>query len=267
VALTRFVVLTGGALAQSRLKYDFEFEGSKALMLCGFIPNAIENLGPRYSVSKCNCIFKRNTPHWEETKNNFVVCAGLSLNDPKSQVFVNACLRHSDFMVLIRKGQNGRVIRSTENIWASRTRHAPTRAGLKKVPWESAPEPTLFKDTLLEEAQPLISNTERMQDCFQIAIVDSSDGELEDLVNKLVLIWLKVYEVEDMMGLLSLIGNPYIYGGELELNVKRGESDFPLVPNLELDVLSSYKRLWQTVPREGRLVDDESKMKTFAVQP
>lgn len=247
----------GGGLAQSDTKYDLGYERSCVLSLCGFICNAIEDVGPRYQIEKCNCIFDRNTPHWSETKNNLIICAALSIQDPKSQPFVNACLRHPDFMMFIKKGEKGRVIRTKNRIGASRVRQATTRAGLKKTPWEEAEEPLYFMDNVLEQSVPRISATQKIEDCFQVAIIDCGEGEVKDFVDKLVKIWLKVYGLDDFRDLLFTVGEAYIEVGEIQL----GEKEKRLIKNREEDILKSYKLMWGRGPREGHLADDEAEIK------
>lgn len=253
VALTRYALLTGSNLAQSQMRYQFEYDTARALTICGFIPNVIEDFGPRYSVQKGNCCFQRNTPHWSEVKTNYVICVGLSLNDEKSQLFVNACLRHPDLKILARKGVDGRIIKP-KKLCGSRTREASTRAGLKNAPWGDS---KFYSDTLLEETWPVVGSSLKIQDCFQLAILDDGDGTMVDFIDKLIKLWYQVYQVEDFRGLFSGIGNVYLDNGELELNEHWEPTKYPLVPNVETDMLYSYQRLWGKEPSEGKLVDDE----------
>ncbi|KAJ7177654.1 hypothetical protein C8R46DRAFT_663662 [Mycena filopes] len=253
VSLTRFAVINMNGLSQSNLKYDFPYDGSKVLSLCGFIPNSIDTFPPRSAVSKCNCVYN-GVPHWEETSVTYVVCAGLALSDPKSQVFVNACLRDPTMMVLVRKGAGGRIIRSTDRIWAERMRHANTRAGLRTAEWDPA-RTVYYQDSVLEEAQPKVFHDQALEDCFQIALFDGGQGSMADFIAKITSIWLeKVYNLADQMALFADIAVPFVKSGELELDCrKRGAA--VVVPNLELDVLMAYKRLWGKAPAE--LVDDD----------
>ncbi|PPR03389.1 hypothetical protein CVT24_012514 [Panaeolus cyanescens] len=257
VALTRYSLLTASGLAQSYTKYNHGYQGSRELSLCGFIPNTIDRLGPRYTVEKSNRFFdRRNTPLWTEIQTNYIICAGLSLTDPKTQLFVNACLRHPDFMVMCRKGPNGRIIR-TKPLCGNRVRKATTRAALKNTPWDPT-EDIVFQDSVLEEAWPLLSRDTHLQDCFQIAIMDGGEGEMEDFVQKLVKVWFQVYGVDDIHGLLKAIGNPYTESGELEVEMERlATHTDPIIPNLEFDIQKSYMRLWARTPDDGRLADDE----------
>jgi len=163
-------------------------------------------------------------------------------------------------MVLCRKGSNGRLIRSRPLCW-TQVRKADTRAGLKAAPWNSY-ETVYFEDSLLEEAQPLVGPNRQLDDCFQIAIVDGGEGEVEDFVDKLAKLWYQVYEVEDIRGLLVEIGGPLLEDGELEIETRKKKNRLPLIPNMELDVMKSYRRLWGKGPREGRLVDDEVYLQT-----
>jgi hypothetical protein len=260
VALTRFVVITqnGRNIAQSSLKYEFEYEGARTLVLCGFVPNAMVSLGPRFTISKTKCTFERNIHHWAETQTNQVICAGLSLTDPKSQAFVNKCLKHPDFMVLVRKGANGRIIRSTPKIWAEKVREAHSKAELAKISWDSVKHVAYFQDSVLEEAKPIISVLgDRVDDCLQVAIVDRGKGEMADFVLKLEQIWLEVYEVESLAELLAEIGDPLLDSGEIELKANKATE---MVPNVEEDVVKSYKRLWGVVPKT--LADDEYPIRT-----
>lgn len=264
MALTRYALLSGGSLAQSHTKFEFKYEGSRQLSLCGFIPNVIEDVGTRNRVEKCNCFIKKNRPHWTETKLNNAMCVGLSLTDPKTQLFVNACLRRSDFMVLCRKGSDGRLIRS-KPLCGTEVRKADTRAGLKKTPW-SQKDAIYFQDSILEEARPIISYGKALGDCFQVAIVDGGDGDVQNFVDKLVKIWYQIYEVEDFRELLVLIGQPYLDTEELEVDEIQRPYSIPIIPNIELDVLTSYKKLWGRAPREGRLVDDEIQIEMVAIK-
>ncbi|KAJ6624702.1 hypothetical protein B0H10DRAFT_715431 [Mycena sp. CBHHK59/15] len=254
VTLTRFVVLNMNGLSQSNLKYDIPYSGSKVLSLCGFLPNAIDTFPPRSVISKCNCVYN-GAPHWEETGVSYVLCAGLSLTDPKSQVFVNACLRDPSLMVIVRKGAEGRIIKSTDRVWAERMRHANTRAGLRVAEWDPA-QTVYYQDSVLEEARPQVSVGERITDCFQLVIVDGGEGSMADLVHKITQIWLeKVYNVDDAMALIAVVAMPYVNSGELEIDCRKKRGPTIIVPNLEADVLAAYKRLWGQAPAE--LADDD----------
>jgi hypothetical protein len=243
-------------LSQSRLKYEIPYDGSKILSLCGFIPNSIDAFPPRSVITKCNCVFN-GVPHWEETGVSYVICAGLSLTDPKSQIFVNACLRDPTLMVLVRKGVDGRIIRSAERIWAERMRNANTRAGLRTAPWDVS-RTVYYQDTVLEEAQPQVYEGEVLADCFQVVLVDGGDGSMADLVKKISQIWLeKVYKIEDIMTLIGDIAMPFIDSGELEIDRRKKRGPVIIVPNLEMDVHAAYKRLWGYAPVELTADDDD----------
>ncbi|KAJ7616364.1 hypothetical protein DFH06DRAFT_1239171 [Mycena polygramma] len=254
VSLTRFVVLNMNGLSQSNLKYEIPYEGSKVLSLCGFIPNSIDVFPPRFVVTKCNCVYN-GVPHWEETSVSYVLCAGLSLSDPKSSVFVNACLRDPTLMVIVRKGAAGRVIKSTERIWAERMRHANTRAGLRKAAWDPA-RTVYYQDSVLEEARPKIYDDQGLEDCFQLVLVDGGEGSMADFVKKVSTIWLeKVYNLTDAVELIGDIAIPIVKSGELEIKYRGRRGPAMVVPNLEADLLTAYKRLWGKAPAE--LVDDD----------
>ncbi|KIM41427.1 hypothetical protein M413DRAFT_18954 [Hebeloma cylindrosporum] len=255
VALTRYAILSGSGLAQSYLRYDFGYDGYHSLALCGFIPNNIEDLGPRYSIKKDNSFNKHDRPQWTETKSNYAICVGLSLTDPRSQEFVNACLRHPDLQVLCRKGRDGRLIRS-KPLLGTQTRVAESRAALKTKQWDVR-NAMYFNDTILQDALPVVSATQRLEDCFQVAIVDDGDGDMQDFVDKLEKIWFEVYDAEALGDLLRDIGGPYLHSKELEFDDTRTKPHSPLMPTTEPDILVSYERLWGRAPREGRLVDDE----------
>jgi hypothetical protein len=49
--LTRYALLTRVPLSQTYLKYDFSFDGSRELILAGFIPNDIPLTSPRYATT------------------------------------------------------------------------------------------------------------------------------------------------------------------------------------------------------------------------
>ncbi|KAJ7236856.1 hypothetical protein B0H12DRAFT_1139714 [Mycena haematopus] len=254
VTLTRFVVLNMNGLSQSNLKYEIPYDSSKVLSLCGFIPNSIDVFPPRSVVSKCNCVYN-GVPHWEETAVSYVLCAGLSLTDPQSSVFVNACFRDPSLMVIVRKGPAGRVIKSTERIWAERIRHSNTRAGLRTAKWDPA-RTVYYQDSVLEEACPRVYGKEVLEDCFQIVLVDGGEGSMEDFVQKISDIWLdQVYKAADAMELIADIAIPIVTSGELEINCREKRGSAVVVSNLETDVLAAYKHLWGKAPVE--LVDDD----------
>ncbi|KAJ6467209.1 hypothetical protein C8R47DRAFT_1152960 [Mycena vitilis] len=254
VSLTRFVVLNMNGLSQSNLKYEIPYEGSKVLSLCGFIPNSIDIFPPRFVVTKCNCVYN-GVPHWEETSVSYVLCAGLSLSDPKSSLFVNACLRDPTLMVIVRKGAAGRVVKSTERIWAERMRHANTRAGLRKAAWDPS-RTVYYQDSVLEEARPKIYDDQGLEDCFQLVLVDGGEGSMADFVKKVSTIWLeKVYNLTDAGELIGDIAIPIVKSGELEIKYRGRRGPAMVVPNREADLLTAYKRLWGNAPTE--LVDDD----------
>jgi len=255
VALTRHALLSGSDLAQSHIRYDFGYDGYHSLALCGFIPNKIEDFGPRYSIKKDNGYNKHHRPQWSETKSNYAICVGLSLTDPKSQGFVNACLRHSDLLVLCRKGRNGRLIRS-KPLLGTQTRIAESRAALKEKPWDVR-NAMYYQDTILQDALPMVSTSQRLEDCFQVAIIDDGEGNMQDFVDKIEKIWFEVYDAEKLGDLLRDIGGPYLQRKELEWDNTRTKPQSPLMPTTEPDIMVSYERLWGRAPREGRLVDDE----------
>ena len=187
---------------------------------------------------------------------NPVVCVGLSLTDPKSQAFVNKCLKHPDFMVLVKKGANGRIIRSLPNICAVKIRKGHSKAELATIPWDSTTDAVYFRDSILEEARPIISVLgDVLEDCLQVAIVDRGEGEMEDFVLKLEQVWLEVYGVEDRDKLLEAVGSRLVNDGEIEFRSDKIKEDFPIVPNVEQDVMKSYKRVWGVEPKA--LADDE----------
>ncbi|KAK7042185.1 FAD-binding-3 domain-containing protein [Favolaschia claudopus] len=254
VSLTRFVVFNMNGLNQSALRYEFPYDGAKVLSLCGFIPNSIDTFPPRSVISKCNCIYN-GQPHWEETSVSYVLCAGLSLNDPSSGAFVNACLRDPSLMVVVRKGAKGRVIKSVERVWAERMRQANTRAGLRIASWDPA-RTVYYQDSVLEEACPRVFGTEVLEECYQLVLVDGGAGSMADFVKKLSDIWLeKVYEVGDVMELMMQLALPIVKSGELEIKYKGKRGPAMVVGNIEMDVLAAYKKLWGRTPAE--LVDDD----------
>ncbi|KAF8145949.1 hypothetical protein K438DRAFT_2028485 [Mycena galopus ATCC 62051] len=254
VALTRFVVLNINGLSQSNLKYEIAYNGSKVLSLCGFIPNSIDVFPPRSVVSKYNYVYN-GAPHWEETSISYVLCAGLSLSDPMLSVFVNACLRDPSLIVIVRKGATGRIIRSIERVWAERMRHTNTRAGLRTAECDPACR-VYYQDSILEEACPRVYDTEVLEDCFQLVLVNDGDGSMADFVKKVSGIWLdKVYKAADTVELITDIAIPIVKSGKLEIDSRGKRGPAVVVSNLETDVLAAYKCLWGKAPVE--LVDDD----------
>ncbi|KAJ7628768.1 hypothetical protein FB45DRAFT_43980 [Roridomyces roridus] len=262
VEFTRYVVLTMPGINQSHLKYEWpSYTGSKVLTLCGFLPNAIDDFGQRSVVSKCNCVYD-GQPHWAETVTSYVLAGGLPLSDPKAQEFVNKCLRDPKLMVLVRKGREGRVIRSAPRIWAERVRHASTRAGLRAAEWDPA-STIYYQDSVLEEACPkltvVVDNRDTdhrgIEDCFQLVIVDGGEGTMAEFVERLSRVWLEeVYGCKDVMGLMGEIAMPYVTSEEIEFS-RTGKGTAFVVSNSETDVLTAYKKLWGKAPAE--LADDD----------
>jgi hypothetical protein len=215
------------------------------IAICGFIPNGIDRPQPRYTVSKCNCAFKTNTAHWMETKRSFRVFAGLSLKDPKSHLFVNACLRHPDFMMMVRKGADGKIIKVPKDIWAMKTREAPTKAGLQKVSWDSCHQTVHMTDGILYEAQPIIAHFQaRIQDCLQVVIFDGGEGEWVDFLRKVRDVWYGVYKVNNVDELVKEISGPYFVSEDLEVMDTWGPGVYPVTPNTEMDLSKAYQNLW-----------------------
>ena len=118
-----------------------------------------------------------------------------------------------------------------------------------------------YQDTILQDALPMVSTSKRLEDCFQVAIIDDGEGNMQDFVDKLEKIWFEVYDAEKLGDLLRVIGSPYLQRKELEWDNTRPEPQSkpqsPLMPTTEPDIMVSYERLWGRAPREGRLVDDE----------
>ncbi|PPQ74870.1 hypothetical protein CVT24_002890 [Panaeolus cyanescens] len=260
VAFVRHSLLTRKELPDGYTMYKGGKQRTGELSLCGFIPNDIVNFAPRSLVEKTNGDrWARDPPVWTETQTNNTICVGLSLTDPKTQSFVNACLRHPDFMVMCRKGPNGQIIQP-KPLYMTRVRKATTEAGLKNAPWDPT-EDSIYKDSILEDAGHWLTGNTYLQNCFQIVIVDGGEGEVEDFVKKLINVWLQVYGVNDLRGLLKVIGKPYIESGELEVDMEslatNAHANPPIIPNLEIDIQKSYMSLWERTPDDGQLADDE----------
>ena len=103
----------------------------------------------------------------------------------------------------------------------------------------------------------MVSTSQRLEDCFQVAIIDDGEGNMQDFVDKIEKIWFEVYDAEKLGDLLRDIGGPYLQRKELEWDNTRTKPQSPLMPTTEPDIMVSYERLWGRAPREGRLVDDE----------
>ncbi|KAG8216070.1 hypothetical protein J3R82DRAFT_8070 [Butyriboletus roseoflavus] len=238
IDLTRYTLLTRAPLSQTYLKYNFSIDGSRELILAGFIPNDIPFSSPRHSI-----ICKDSGSHsaglvWEETKRNLSLYAGLSLSDPMAQAFVNACIRHPDLMVMVRKGADARIIRSPSVVWTSRRRHARSPSALASVSWEKTTDVVRLSDLALEDAQPSGWAHERIADCMQVIVVDASEGTMNDFVRKLVEVWCRVYNVGDKHELYDALKEPYEAAGELE--------EYRMVTgHIALDY---YRSLWGCMP-------------------
>lgn len=238
IDLTRYALLTRAPLSQTYIKYNFHFDGSKELILAGFIPNDIPLSSPRHSIICKESGSQSAGFIWEETKRNLSLCAGLSLSDPTAQAFVNACIRHPDLMVMLRKGADARIIRSPSVVWTSRRRYARSLSALASVPWEKTTDVVPLSDLALKDAQPSGWAHGKIADCMQVIVVDSSDGTMSDFVQKLVGIWCRVYNVGDKDELYDALKGPYEVAGELQ--------EYEEVTGTI--VLDYYQSLWGCMP-------------------
>lgn len=216
IDLTRCALLTQVPLSQRHIKYDFRFDGSRELILAGFIPNDIPFCSPRHSIICKESGLHCAGPVWEETKRNLSLYGGLSLSDPMAQMFVNACIRHPNLMVMLRKGEDARIIRSSSVVWTSRKRCAQSLSLLASVPWEKTTDVVSLSDLALEDAQPTGWGHEKIANCMQVIVVDASEGTMGDFVRRLVEVWCEVYHVRDKDGLYDAVKGPYEASGELE---------------------------------------------------
>ncbi|KAG6380202.1 hypothetical protein JVT61DRAFT_8293 [Boletus reticuloceps] len=212
-------------LSQKHLEYDFSIDGSRELILAGFILAYILLASPRHSITYKEC---GSHSVWEETECNLSLYAGLSLSDPKGQVFVNACIRHPDLMAMLRKGANARVIRSSSVVWTSRRRHARSRSALAGMPWEKTTDVASLSDSALEDAQPSGWARTKIADCMQVVVVDTGKGTMSDFVRQ-------VYRVGNKAELYDALKGPYEAAGELEAFKE-------VTPEIVLD--NYYPSLW-----------------------
>ncbi|KAG2058133.1 hypothetical protein BDR06DRAFT_1018757 [Suillus hirtellus] len=248
IAMTRFALFSETALSQSCIKYEYGFDGAKELILAGFIPSDIPLSSPRHSIICTDSGSQSFGPMWEETKRNLSLYGSLSLNDAKAQAFVNGCIRHPDLMVMLRKGADGRVIRSRPVVWTSRKRHARSRSALASVPWEKTRDVVRCEDDDLEEAQPSGWNHEKIADCLMVVLVDSGEGNMGDFVRKLLEIWCQVYHVEDKKELYCALETTFVEAGELE-QCTCGRHEITFTPSItQGDVMNAYESLWGTPP-------------------
>ncbi|OAX42210.1 hypothetical protein K503DRAFT_734032 [Rhizopogon vinicolor AM-OR11-026] len=248
IALTRFVLFSQTSLSLSCLKYTNGFDGAKELILAGFIPRTIPLSSPRHSITCTDSGSYCAGPTWEETKSNLSLYGALSLNDPKAQAFVNACIRHPDLMVMVRKGAGGRVIRSRPVVWTSRKRRARSQSGLASVPWEKTHDVVHCQDGVLEAARPSGWKHQQIADCLMVVLVDGGEGNMGDFVRKLVEIWCRVYRVDDREELYCVLERPFVEAGELEkCTCCHHEITFTL-PTIHGNVVSAYDSLWGTTP-------------------
>jgi hypothetical protein len=164
-----------------------------------------------------------------------------------AQVFVNACIRHPDFMVMLRKGANARIIRSSSIVWTSRKRHARSPSALTSVPWEKTADVISLPDLALEDAQPSGWVHAKIVDCMQVIIVDAGEGTMGDFVRKLVEIWCQVYKVDNKDELYNALKYPYEASGELD--------EYQEVTSKI--ALGYYQRLWGCMPPPALVKDPE----------
>ena len=245
IDLNRYALLTRVPLSQTYLKYEFSVRGSRELILAGFVPDDIPLGSARHSIA-----WKESGSHlsWEETKCNLSLYAGLSLNDPRAQAFVNACIRHPDFMVMLRKGPDARIIRSSAIVWTSRKRRAHSPSALASVPWDKTTDVVSLSDSALEDTQPSGRGRENIADCMQVIVVDASEGTMGDFVRKLVEIWCQVYKVDNEDELYDVLKHPYEAAGELE--------EYQEVTSKI--ALAYYESLWGCMPPPALVRDPES---------
>ncbi|KAH7883000.1 hypothetical protein F5I97DRAFT_1901151 [Phlebopus sp. FC_14] len=258
IDLTRYALFTRTSLCQPCYKYDYGFDGSRELILAGFIPSDIPLSSPRHSIVSFEGGSQSADPVWEETNRNLALYAALSLNDPKAQAFVNGCFRHPDLMVMVRKGSNGRVIRSAPVVWTSRKRHARSPSCLASVSWGQTQDVVCCKDSSLQDSQPFGWNRKKVVDCLQVVIVDGGNGNMGDFIRKLVGIWCQVYRVkEDKDELYAALEGPYVEAGELERYTCGHHQVTYNLPIIQKDFPSSYQSLWGIMP--PTFVEDPSR--------
>jgi hypothetical protein len=140
-------------------------------------------------------------------------------------------MKSSDFSFILRKGPSGPIIRSALGVWAFRTRHAYTRSGLSKADFS---ERNTYTDKVLQKSQPFRrvlddGSLDRLEDGYQICLVDRVGmGSFEEFLERILEIWMKVYECEDVDALTEKISEPLFVAGEFEWN-EWGQ----VVPNVE----------------------------------
>lgn len=187
-------------------------------------------------------------PDSTKYKQNHAVRVGMSLTDPKVNAFVNACYRRSDFTVCFRKGSKNKPF-SSKPLCGQTSRKAKARAGFENVTFD--PFMPCFEEIILKDTSPNIALGKRVPDCFQLAIMPGGEGEIQDLITKIVHLWYQVYGVDNFAKLVLTIASPYLEGEEIELS-----DDGRIIPNAEVAIHESYKTLWGRLPRE-KAVDDE----------
>ncbi|KAG9308270.1 hypothetical protein JVU11DRAFT_12032 [Chiua virens] len=244
IDLTRYVLFTQMSLRQTEgSKYEFSTDGSRELVLAGFITDDIPLSSHRGAVVCIESSGRSKT--WEENQHTLSLYAGLSLSEEAAQAFANACYRHPDLMVLLRKGANARIIRSTPLVWTSRRRIAQSRSALDSVPWDKE-HYTKLPDFALEEAQPPGWGREPIAECIQFIVLDTTECTMGDFVQKLVRIWCKVHNVNDKNGLYNKIKGLYDATGELE----------PYEKVTHEIAWEHYRRLWGCEPDPTVMLED-----------
>lgn len=87
-----------------------------------------------------------------------------------------------------------------------------THAGLKAASWNIY-ETLCFQDSLRKKIGLSFGPTDKLDDCFQLAIVDGGEGGVED---SLLTNWPSCGYHDDIRGLLVKIGGPLLEDGELD---------------------------------------------------
>ena len=152
-------------------------EGRRTLSYCGFVPNGIDDFGPRYEVEKCNSIFDHNKPIIGQKRNptTWYVWSYRWLI-PKTKLFVNATPSFDGHMLKRRQ----RMLDSFPAIVLyPNSKYTYTyrfkRGFLEHLCYRFASKPVFWKKLGLS-----LGPTDNLDDCFQLAIVDGGEGGVED---------------------------------------------------------------------------------------
>ncbi|TFY77847.1 hypothetical protein EWM64_g6168 [Hericium alpestre] len=211
------------------------------LAMGGFLPLDIHGETAGMKVLSCQaCRLKEGDPACaHDSASNASICGVMSLSDPLAQKFADACLRDRNFLTIMRGGAGSQIVSNWE-VWTSRTRPS---AKLKK--WDDAKTNKASEDILGDFDKFVVATPywDPKGGCFQLYVLDDSGCDVQQFVEKLLVLWGEVHGVDSVEEIVKTRVKTYLDAGELELSkTKVYGSGF--LRNVENDFGFSYELLW-----------------------